>query len=867
MELDGAAYQVLFDRNPLPLFVFDRESLQILLVNQAACEHYGWSREELLAMTLRDIRSPEDVVAFEHAYAEFSKSPRPRDSRGVRHWTKDGRVIEVALELSYLTVGGREVGLSVVTDVTGVEAAQQRFRRLVEHSADGISLLNESNVVEYVSPGGLRILGNDLDDVMGRSPEMRVHPEDRASWQKPEPGETCAHVARVAHRDGTWRWIESTTTNLTKDPAVRAFVTNYRDVTKRKLAEDALIESQQRLEFLLSATSAITYTAKGSGDFGATFISANVTEILGHTPADFCDDPDFWRDNIHPDDLASVDDELARLATLDTLTLQYRFRHRDGGYRWMRDVARVVRDDAGRPHEVVGYWIDVTDQVRSEASLRRSEESFRSLIERTPTAMFAHRNGHYVYCNPAAVAMFGFQSAADMVGRAALEFVHPDDREMIRSRIGRLQKDGTTPANVCRMLRADGSVFLFEAEAMRVDFDGEPSNVVMGRDVTERDQMFARIALADRMISVGTLAAGVAHEINNPLSYVAMNLETFAAELPNIGVAAGSKLQAGLLQSLIEDAREGVARMSAIVRDLRALSRADDEKRGTLDMAAVLASAIKMSNNEVRHRARIVTSYEPDLPPVDADAFRLGQVFVNLLLNAAQAIPAGHAEQNEIRIRASRVDGQRIRIDVSDTGSGMAPHVVRRIFDPFFTTKAPGTGTGLGLSISHQIVRSMNGELLVESEPGKGSTFSVILPASSSREHVDTAQQGQTRTTGRILLIDDEAAVGRSLSVLLAPETEVVAVTRADQALARIQQGERFDAILCDVMMPEISGIELYDRLLRTAPGYKDRIIFMTGGAFTPEARAFLSRLQCPRLDKPFSEAQLREAISGLVRS
>jgi PAS domain S-box-containing protein len=303
MELDAAAYQALFDSNPLPVFVFDCESLQFLVVNRAACEKYGWSRDELLAMTLRDIRPPEDIAAFDHAYAESAKAARPRASRGARHRTKDGRVIQVFVELSRLTLGGRAVALVVVTDVTGIEETQRRFQALVEHSAEGISLTNENNIVEYVSPGGLRILGNEPHHVLGVSPEMRVHPDDRALWRSPAPGESRYHVARVAHRDGTWRWIESTTTNLTKDPAVRAFVSNYRDITQRKLAEDALIESQQRLEFLLSATSAITYTARGEGDFGATFVSANVTDVLGYAPADFLDDPGCWRRNIHPDDL------------------------------------------------------------------------------------------------------------------------------------------------------------------------------------------------------------------------------------------------------------------------------------------------------------------------------------------------------------------------------------------------------------------------------------------------------------------------------------------------------------------------------------------------------------------------------------
>jgi len=413
------------------------------------------------------------------------------------------------------------------------------------------------------------------------------------------------------------------------------------------------------------------------------------------------------------------------------------------------------------------------------------------------------------------------------------------------------------------MMRADGSVIVFEGEGVCADFDGQPCNVVIGHDVTERDTMFARMALADRMLTVGTLAAGVGHEINNPLAYVTSSLELLAAELPNLQLAPGSRLSDASLRTLVSDACDGVSRVSTIVRDLRSLSRPEDEARGAVDVASVLAASVKMAHNELRHRARVIESYE-SVPPVAADASRLGQVFLNLLLNAAQAIPEGHAEQNAITIRAGLAPGG-VRVDISDTGSGISPAIIGRIFDPFFTTKAPGIGTGLGLSISHQIIRSMDGDITVDSQAGRGSTFTVTLPVASTPQQAATPDAPPPRLqVRRILLIDDEAAVGRALEALLAPETEVISEQRAGDALARLANGERFDVIVCDLMMPEISGIELYAHLAEVAPDCRGRIIFMTGGAFTPDAREFLDRLDRPHLEKPFSELQLRRAIDGI---
>jgi PAS domain S-box-containing protein len=679
-----------------------------------------------------------------------------------------------------------------------------------------------------------------------------VHPDDLAGWRRPAPGETLTGILRIRHANDTWRWFEITTTNLLHDPAVRRYVSNYRDVTARKLAEDASRESQKRLEYLLSATSAVTYTARVGDARGTTFISGNVEALLGYTPEDFYADGNFWWNHLHVDDVTDVQRSMAIMAERGEATSEYRLRHRDGTYRRIRDSGRMTKDEHGAPLELVGYFSDITEQHRAALSLQRSEASFRTLIEGSLTSTIIHRGGFTVYVNPAAVAMFGYRTAEEMIGRPALDFVHPDDREAVRRNMQPSLSRGASSGEA-RMVRRDGSVFVVEAEGMRLEFDGQPATVVMGRDVTERRELFARMAMADRMLTVGTLAAGVAHEINNPLAYVATNLEVL-----QMSVASPE------LRTLVDEACEGVSRVSTIVRELRALARPEDDTRGPVDLRAVLASSIKMARHEIRHHARVLEQYEADLPPVYAHASRLGQVFLNMLLNAAQAIPPGRADGNEIRVRArTSPDRQKVYAEIEDTGVGIPSTILRRIFDPFFTTKPTGEGMGLGLAISHQIVRAMDGEIGVDSQPGFGSTFRVTLPAKELRTTGAAVDAIELPVTGaRILLIDDEAAVGRSLTALLAPENEVVPVTCAQDALSRLRTGESFDVIVCDLMMPEITGIELYERV---DDANRSRMIFMTGGAFTPQARQFLASLGRPHLEKPFSGTDLRRAIQRIV--
>jgi CheY-like chemotaxis protein len=276
----------------------------------------------------------------------------------------------------------------------------------------------------------------------------------------------------------------------------------------------------------------------------------------------------------------------------------------------------------------------------------------------------------------------------------------------------------------------------------------------------------------------------------------------------------------------------------------------------------VVENALQMSWNEIRHRAQLVKDYQ-SAPNVLANEARLGQVFLNLLINAAQAIPEGQAEKNRITVRIRNLD-QRVAVEVQDTGGGMPQEVVSRIFDPFFTTKPVGQGTGLGLTICQGIVQGMGGEIEVTSAPGKGSLFRVLLPTAARAQTPEgvTPIPVPPGRRGRVLVVDDEPLVGATLGRTLAEDHEVVVTTSAREALGRLAGGERYDVILCDVMMPDITGYELYEELARYAPDQARRMIFLTGGAFTPRAQKFLGEVENKRVEKPFDA----ERVRGLVR-
>jgi signal transduction histidine kinase len=398
-------------------------------------------------------------------------------------------------------------------------------------------------------------------------------------------------------------------------------------------------------------------------------------------------------------------------------------------------------------------------------------------------------------------------------------------------------------------------------------------------------RMSEQLAISERMASAGMLAAGVAHEINTPLAVVMTNLDfvtdllaQLAPEVRSLDVyrrerdgdAVDPVGLGGRLKDLdgpLRDSREAAERIRGIVRDVKAFSRPHDEERGPLDVRSAVESSIRMASTEIRHRARVVKEYG-EVPLVDSNEARLGQILLNLLVNAAHAIPEGHAERNEIRIVTRTAADGRAVIEVRDTGTGIPKNILSRIFDPFFTTKPVGVGTGLGLSLCHRMIIDLGGTIAVDSVVGEGTVFRVTLPAAVGEPRPSMparAVPGPARRS-RILVLDDEVAFGRSLARSLGRYHDVVTLTSGAESLARIVAGERFDAILSDLMMPHMTGMDLYDQLLAVVPDQARRMIFLTGGAFTERARQFLDSVKNPCVEKPFELAGVIELIAAITR-
>jgi two-component system cell cycle sensor histidine kinase/response regulator CckA len=527
-----------------------------------------------------------------------------------------------------------------------------------------------------------------------------------------------------------------------------------------------------------------------------------------------------------------------------------------------------LRDAEGGVIGGLGIVEDVTARKEAQSALARSEANFRTLIENAPDAVGVFRKGgEHVYVNPKLASFLGYERDA-VVKTHVRDLIHPDDHAMFDDRNERRERGESLAPIEYRLRHKDGRTLYAEIISMKVQYSGGPAVLCMIRDVSERRQMQLQLLQSDRLASVGTLAAGIAHEINNPLAYVMATLEVLARqalpEMTRLATSDPERERILRVVELIEQVSDGAERMRRIVRDVKTFARGDDEALAPIEVAEVLDAALQLVAHDLRQRARLVREFAP-VPPVKANESRLGQVFLNLLVNALQALTAPPAAgTNEVRVRLSAPEGGFVLVEVIDTGEGIDPHVLPRVFDPFFTTKPTGVGTGLGLFVCQGIVTSLGGTLDVQSERGKGTTVRVRLPAVGREREPEpplpSSKPAEPPRKARLLLVDDEPSLGRALAAALRGDHDVVAVTSGRAALELLTRDRDFDVVLCDLMMPGLSGMEVWARVRVAWPDLAERFLFVTGGAFTPEAAAFLAEGR-PQLEKPFDLGALQELL------
>jgi PAS domain S-box-containing protein len=510
----------------------------------------------------------------------------------------------------------------------------------------------------------------------------------------------------------------------------------------------------------------------------------------------------------------------------------------------------------------------------AESTLEATEASFRSAFELIPDGVLVCKQGRVVHANAAAASMLGAKGQDELLDRPLPDLFAQSDQQGVRERMQETQgSQAAVSFGELTMVRRDGGLINVETTAMSVLFDGEAAILGIIRDVTARRDLVARSMQVDRMLAVGTLAAGVGHEINNPLAYVMANvayatdqaarikrrLQSLAGQDSSIDAAVTELSE---MVSVLSEVDEGTRRIRDIARDLNTFARNDEELR-PVDLRAVADSALRMAAPEFRQRARIVRQYEA-VPPVRASVSRVSQVLLNLLINAAHSIEKGAYESNEVAVHV-RSESSKVVVEVRDTGCGIPAEHLDRVFTPFFTTKPVGQGTGLGLSISRRIVDSLGGQIDVESSPGRGTTMRVVLPAvlDTSSEDVPTHRPSASR--GRVLFIDDERLVGTAFQRAFSREHDVIVVESAAEALARLEGGESFDAIFCDANMPVITGADFFEKIEQSWPRLRDRVVIVTGGLHERRTRDLLLSRKTPILEKPLHVDQVRALLAQIL--
>jgi PAS domain S-box-containing protein len=357
-------------------------------------------------------------------------------------------------------------------------------------------------------------------------------------------------------------------------------------------------------------------------------------------------------------------------------------------------------------------------------ALQQARDELRVLLDRLPDLVVVHVDGKILWANRAFVAGLGYESIDDVVGRSLLDVVAPRFRQQVAERM--LEAVGTRAdtslQEVALLARNGGELIVEVSPPQAVVFDGVNARLVLGRDVTERARMQQKLIVADRLASVGLLAAGVAHEVNNPLGYVLNNIEIARKELASFG----ERGETG--REVLSIALEGVDRIRSIVRDLLMLARGDDAALAAIDVRAVAESTLSLAAREIERTARLVQEFEP-APLVTASESRIAQILLNLVVNALEAMRERPREENVLTVRITEGSHGRLCLEVVDNGSGIAPADLPRLFEPFFTTKPAGQGTGLGLPIAQRLVVEIGGEITCSSTLGRGTIFRVSLPA------------------------------------------------------------------------------------------------------------------------------------------
>jgi two-component system, cell cycle sensor histidine kinase and response regulator CckA len=757
--------------------------------------------------------------------------------------------------------------------------------RFFDLAVDLLCVASMDGTLLRVSRSWQALLGYQVEELVGGKFLDLVHPDDVPATldavAQLERGATILNfVNRYRRRDGEFVWLEwrSSAPGGGVIYAVARDITERRRVeNERRAAEEALRESERRYRLLFEqASEGIALADATTG----VILDCNKAfeRMTGYSREELIGMP---QRQLHPPEIRSgpVTADFAHHAGEGAGQIVVGpVQTKSGEIRDFSVEADAVMLDGRR--QVLGFFQDVTEFRRAAEQVRASERRFRTLVEHASEAIFVHVDRRFAYLNQAAVRLFGAQTAEELIGRSMLERVAPEaaDRVMERTR-STLEASVSVPLFEHDYIRLDGSRLTAEVTAAPIVYEGQPAAVVFVRETSERkriqsalrdgeahrQRLEAQLAHAQKMEAVGQLAGGVAHDFNNMLGVITGHAEIALLEpdMPR------------LVRESLEEILAAGCKSADLTRQLLAFARRQPVQPKRLDLNETVEGLLKMLRRLIGEGVDLRWQPGQRLWPVKLDPSQVDQVLANLVVNARDAMD-GHGALTietsnvtaDAELCARSVEFQSgddyVRLAVTDTGVGIGEEVLGRVFEPFFTTKAHGRGTGLGLSTVYGIVKQNGGVVVAESEPGKGSTFTIWFPRVPAAGADLEAQSAAADVPGgrELILVVEDAdgilSVTRSMLDRLG-YTTLGAPSPADALRIAASLPERVDLLITDVIMPGMNGRELANAMAERHPGL--RRLFMSGYTADVIAPHGVLDESVHFLQKPFSLRSLGEAV------
>jgi two-component system, cell cycle sensor histidine kinase and response regulator CckA len=741
------------------------------------------------------------------------------------------------------------------------------FRTLVDRVNDSIEVIDpETGRFLDINEKACTDLGYTREEMLSLS-VMDVDPTQDATEfkaRKEKLWDSGALMVESTNRrkDGTvfpvevnmkWVWLD-------RDYIVAV----VRDITERKKTEAALRESEYQFADLVNNIDGIVWEADPKTHV-ANFISFQAQRILGYPSADWMGSRTFWLDHLHPEDRETALKHYADCKERgEAMDFEYRMIASDGRIVWIHDFVSVVMEN-GKPATMRGVMVDVTERRTAEAEIRKREDRFRLLIENASDIVTViNGEGIIRFQSPSVTRILGYQPE-EMVSRSAFDFLHPDDTTRVVSTVKSAFANAGLPISVeYRYRHSDGTWRYLQSIGRSIAGEAPDGFMILNsRDISETRKLEEQFRQSQKMEAIGQLAGGVAHDLNNILTVVHMQLDMLKHGDPLTAIQADSVL----------DIEKASRRAADLTRQLLMFSRRQAAMKHDIDLNAVVTNITKMLQRIVGEDVAMHISYAPQPLPVHADSGMLDQILLNLAVNSRDAMPVGGkivietsvAEFDEFAVAQkpnARV-GRFACLSVSDTGKGIPPEILPRIFEPFFTTKDIGKGTGLGLATVFGIVQQHNGWIGAYSEVGKGTTFRVYMPLQKEAEEVVAettfVAKGGSET---ILLVEDEQSLRVLVRNVLTRLGYRVLEATTGLTAVEVWKEHRNDIklLLTDLVMPDgMTGKQLAEVLVHENPNLK--VIYTSGYSRDIAGQGFPLQDGVNFLSKPFQAAKLAQTV------